>query len=166
MQRPFLPFLIVALLAFGCRGSSNPPTGTGTGGDGGEPPAPALAENGDAGPSVFTNTDPGSIMDGTVEYTTQREVVRAMDMPELINALGKPKLSPSASDELAVRGSKSVQPLIEALDSDNPAIRKGAIFTLGLLEGEARAAAQAQRNRRRQQRRSPEPRRQVCDRRD
>lgn len=143
MQSYQFALVVSALvLAFGCRGSNNPPAANN--GENGEPP-PVVDNGNDNGnknvghPSTVT-VEPGRVVDPTRGFTTEREIVGKMDMPELIKALGDKNLAPSATDELATRGDEAVEPLIEALDHNNDAVRQRAIFTLGRLGPAAKAA--------------------------
>jgi hypothetical protein len=130
--------MLLLLIALGCQ-SKKP---TSTGGDGTTP----VVENGTNNSSNTGNKGSGSgdtgaqVVTPTIDDSVERKQARDMDVPALVNALSDAKLADAASDELKSRGNASVEPLIAALASKDETVKQKAIFTLGQLGPEAKAA--------------------------
>jgi len=136
------------LLLLGCSGGG--PSGGGNA-DGEYPPI--NGEDGPSGTDAGSKTsrdddshgqtrtiDPPDIIRPTEHEGAARAVAREMTIAALVDALGDPKMSLVAAEELAERGEEAVPPLIDALDHNDETIRQRAIFTLGQLGPAARDA--------------------------
>lgn len=146
MQRNLFLSLLLTVAVAGCTGGSTS-NSDGDGGNGDPSVVDRGEENGEKNArrngdgSASEQAPPGGMVTPTEDLSEERQQAAAMDVPELIDALSDPQLADAASDELAGRGSASVEPLVRAIESsDDPLAQQRAAFTLGQLGAAAKPA--------------------------